>query len=146
MASTASQPAIDEIIQDVATARQDLAARDRSGAARAIDNALVAMREIPEQGSAGEACFALATPTRLTPPTVRPPHLATLPPPPQQEPSVTYALLPGHWHLVGARYVWIPPATVLRRVEDRPIVGGVNVWRDGHWTFVPQHYASSDGS
>jgi hypothetical protein len=148
LASTESQPDIDHLIQDLATARQNLAARDRSGAARVIDNALLAMRETPEQASAGEAGFALATPTRLTPPNVPEglPLPAMFPPPLRQEPSVTYALLPGHWHLDGARYVWIPPETVLRRVEERPIVGGVNVWRDGHWTFVPQHYGSGDGS
>ena len=29
-------------------------------------------------------------------------------------PAVTYALLPGHWPLDGARHVWVPPETSLR--------------------------------
>lgn len=61
------------------------------------------------------------------------------PPPP---PPVTYALVPGHWQLQGARYVWIPPDRVPRLVVDRVLVPNHYVWRGGRWVFVPQHYAA----
>ena len=64
---------------------------------------------------------------------------------PPLAPSVTYALLPGHWQLRRARYVWVPPETRLRRVETRPFVQGRYVWRDGRWTWVPPHYANIVG-
>jgi hypothetical protein len=60
--------------------------------------------------------------------------------PPLSTPPVTYALLPGHWQLHGWKYVWVPPETVLRRVEDRPLVLGRYVWRGGRWVWVPTHY------
>jgi len=70
--------------------------------------------------------------------------MTSLPPPPQV-PTVTYALLPGHWALEGWKYVWVPPETVPRRVEYRPFVLGHYLWRDGEWTWVPSHYASNGG-
>ncbi len=64
---------------------------------------------------------------------------------PPPAPPATYALLPGHWQLRGARSVWVPPETRLRRVETRPFVPGRYVWRDGRWIWVPSHYANSAG-
>ena len=46
-------------------------------------------------------------------------------------PPVTEALLPGHWQLEGARYVWVPPETRLRPVQLRPLLLVENVWKDG---------------
>ena len=56
-------------------------------------------------------------------------------------PVVTRALLPGHWQLKGAGYVWVPPETTLRLVQTRPLVPGQNVWMGGRWIYVPSHYA-----
>jgi hypothetical protein len=67
------------------------------------------------------------------------PVVAPVTPPP---PAVTRALLPGHWQLRGAAYVWAPPETTLRVVQDRPLIPGQNVWQDGSWVFVPTHYAT----
>jgi hypothetical protein len=61
-------------------------------------------------------------------------------PPPPPEPAETYALQPGHWQLSGADYVWMPPETMLRRVETRALVGGHYAWRDGSWVWVPAHW------
>jgi hypothetical protein len=60
---------------------------------------------------------------------------------PVAPPPVTRALLPGHWRLDGARYVWVPPETTPRVVEARPLILGQNVWKDGRWVFVPTHHA-----
>ena len=60
--------------------------------------------------------------------------------PPPSVPTVTYALLPGHWALHGAKYVWVPPETVPRRVEAATLVPGRYVWRDGAYVWVPAHY------
>lgn len=63
---------------------------------------------------------------------------ASAPPP---GPTITYALLPGHWTLRGARYVWVPPETVPRRVDAAPFVPGRYVWDDGAWVWAPAHRA-----
>jgi len=55
-------------------------------------------------------------------------------------PIVTYALLPGHWALRGADYVWVPPERVLRPVQSGVPVPGRYVWRDGAYVWVPAHY------
>ena len=60
----------------------------------------------------------------------------------QPEPVITRALLPGHWALHGARYVWIPPETTLRRVQSAGLVPGSYVWRNGAYVWVPTHYAN----
>jgi hypothetical protein len=52
----------------------------------------------------------------------------------------TYALMPGHWQLEGARYVRVPPATVPRPVEYRPFIQGRYIWRSGEWVWVPAHW------
>ena len=62
------------------------------------------------------------------------------PAPPPAAP-VTRALLPGHWQLSGAKYVWVPPETTPRVVQGRPFFLGENVWKNGQWVFVPAHYA-----
>ena len=49
-------------------------------------------------------------------------------------PPVTYALLPGHWQLEGARYIWVPPETALRRVEARPLIEGRSSGATGNGT------------
>jgi WXXGXW repeat (2 copies) len=67
------------------------------------------------------------------------PALPVLPPPPPQ-PVITRALLPGHWALHGARYVWVPPDTTLRRVQSAGLVPGTYVWRNGAYVWVPTHY------
>jgi hypothetical protein len=52
----------------------------------------------------------------------------------------TSALVPGHWQLEGARYVWVPPDTVPRPVEYRLFIQGRYVWRGGEWVWVPAHW------
>ena len=81
--------------------------------------------------AAAQTATSYGTPIALAP--------APLPPPP---PPVTRALLPGHWQLEGAHYVWVKPETRLRVVQERPLILGQNVWKDGRWVFVPTHYAA----
>ena len=76
----------------------------------------------------------------ITPYDVRPVVAPALPVPPPPQPVMTRALLPGHWALDGARYVWIPPETRLRRVQSGEIVPGAYVWRNGGYFWVPAHY------
>jgi len=123
--SSAQEPEDRRALLGIGVARQALAAGDRAGTLQAIDDALAA--PYPEARH--------APPLAVTPSPVAD---VTLPPP--GPPSVTYALLPGHWQLEGARYVWVPPETALRRVEARPLVEGRYVWRDGEWHWVPPHY------
>jgi len=110
----------------LATRHRALAVRDRSGAIRAIDDAL--------------AAAALAARPMPSMPVASSP--AAIPAPAPPAPTVTYALLPGHWQLAGARYVWVPPETSLRWVEDRPFVQGRYVWRGGAWRWVPSHFGA----
>src|SRR5215472_2400376 len=63
-----------------------------------------------------------------------PPPIAR-PAPSLTQPTATYALLPGHWQLEGAQYVWVPPETVPRPVEYRPFIEGHYSWRDGQWVW-----------
>jgi len=111
-------------VLDIGAARQALAVRDRPGAMHAIDDALaasaLAVRPMPP------------VPVALSP--------AGVPAPPV--PTVTYALLPGHWQLAGARYVWVPAETSLRRVEDRPFLQRHYVWSGGAWTWMPSHFGA----
>ena len=69
------------------------------------------------------------------------PYVATVVVAPAPPPPVTRALLPGHWQLNGALYVWVKPETRLRVVQERALILGQNVWTDGSWVFVPAHYA-----
>jgi hypothetical protein len=64
--------------------------------------------------------------------------MAPAPPPPP--PAITRALLPGHWALHGARYVWVPPETTLRPVQSPEVVPGAYVWRNGAYVWVPARY------
>jgi len=123
--NSAQEPDDRRAVLDIGVARQALAAGDRPGALRAIDDALAAH-------------YMVARPAPLMPATPSPVVDVTLPPP--SPPPVTDALLPGHWQLEGARYIWVPPETVLRRVEARPLIEGRYVWRDGEWHWVPAHY------
>ena len=72
----------------------------------------------------------------LAPPLVTPPPNNTAP----AQPTITYALLPGHWQLRGAQYVWVPPETIPRPVPYWHFVEGYYVWRGGEWVWVPAHY------
>ena len=123
--NSAQEPDDRRAVLDIGVARQALAAGDRAGTLRAIDDALAAPYLVARR----------APPPPATPSPVAD---ATLPPP--DPPQVTYALLPGHWQLEGTRYVWVPPETALRRAEARPLVEGRYVWRDGEWHWVPAHY------
>jgi YXWGXW repeat-containing protein len=62
------------------------------------------------------------------------------PAPPVTQPTATYALLPGHWQLEGAQYLWVSPETVPRPVEYRPFIQGHYAWRDGQWVWVPPRW------
>jgi hypothetical protein len=53
----------------------------------------------------------------------------------------TRALLPGHWALHGSNYVWVPPETRLREVQNAALVQGGYVWRHGSYVWVPTHHA-----
>ena len=126
--SSAQEPEDRCVLLDIGVARQALVAGDRAGTLRAIDDALatpyaVARRAPPMQASA--PATAAAVPAR---------------PGPQ---PVSYGLLPGHWQLEGARYVWIPPETTLRRVEARPLVESRYVWRDGKWHWAAARYSNN---
>jgi hypothetical protein len=86
-------------------------------------------------------CPSPAIAPRLSlPPVHEPSPVADVTLSPPGPPPVTYALLPGRWQLEGARYVWVPPETTLRRVEAQSLVEGRYVWRDGGWHWVPAHY------
>ena len=113
-------------------ARQALAVHDRAGAAREIDAAIAAL-----SASAAAAAFPppVVAPTPLQP--AAPLIVAAIPPGPPPE---TKALLPGRWELLGANYVWVPPDTDLRQVDERPWQQGRYVWRDRAWVWVPAHY------
>ena len=114
-------------------ARQALAVRDRAGAAREIDAAIAAL--------SASAAAAVVFPPPVAAPAPRQPAepvvVAVIPP---GQPPATKALLPGRWELHGAKYVWVPPDTDLRRVDERPWQQGRYVWRDGVWVWMPAHY------
>jgi hypothetical protein len=101
------------------------------GAARRALARLGAIREIDDALAAATLAARVATPS--------PPPVAPTQPAPAQ-PIVTYALLPGHWQLHGAHYVWVPPQTVPRPVAYWRFVKGRYVWRGGEWVWVLAHY------
>jgi hypothetical protein len=77
----------------------------------------------------------------LAPPSVTaPPSPLSVTPaqPAASPPVVTYALLPGHWQLQGAQYVWVLPETVPRPVMYERLVQGHYVWRAGEWSGCPR--------
>jgi hypothetical protein len=117
----ASSPDSEHAVLAIRAAQSALAAHDRQGAIRAIDDALAAVT-------------LAARVTTPSPPLDSPTQSVPV------QPIVTYALLPGHWQLQGAQYVWVPPETVPRPVAYWRYVQGRYVWRDGEWVWVPAHY------
>ncbi len=125
-------PGAELAILDIQRARQALARRDSQQATEAINEA--------------ESALSAAVPVATAHQAVSPlPEARSGGPAAPGAPSVTYALVPGHWQLQGATAVWIPPETTLRRVESRPFIEGHYVWRGGAWVWVGSHYASSGG-
>jgi len=143
-------------VLDIGVARRALAARDRARALLAIDDALRLLETAPPPPEASPQTVAggpmpLWPPVEPAPPSQPAPSLpppSALTPAPaaaSAPPSVTYARVPGHWQLDGARYVWIPPDRFLRRVVNLATVPPQYVCRDGRWVFVPQHYVAAGG-
>ena len=153
--ASAGDPDTQRAVLDVGAARHDLTARDRQGAIRAIDDALFVLELSPKSPAAPVPIVVLRPATVQGPPiSLAPadvsrvplplPPVAVVTPPPW--PSVTYALLPGHWQLKGAQYVWIPPERTPRLVVARRIVPNQNVWENGRWVYVPSHFATEKGN
>ena len=117
----ASLPESQQAVLAIGAARRALVAHDRQGAIRAIEDALAAVTL--------SAQIAVPSP---------PPAAPTQPAP--APPIATYALLPGHWQLQGAEYVWVPAETVPRPVAYWRFVPGRYVWRGSEWIWVPAHY------
>lgn len=150
-------PNVQRAMLDIRAARRALAIGDSQGSLRAIDDALLVVRSIsgpgPTQIHATGPASSAGVPVRLAPPAIGITPLATAPPvalPSSPKPlppsTVTYALLPGHWQLKGARFVWVPPETTPRLVATRRLVPNESVWEGGRWVFVPSHYASGPGN
>ena len=135
-APQAALPNVERTVLDIAVARRFVAARDRTGALRAIDDALtrVSGSEPMEVAEIAPGPMPSQAPTLLSPAA----PVAALPTP---VPVETYRLLPGHWALHGSTYDWVPPETVLRRVEARSVVEGRYGWVDGVWTWIPRHFS-----
>ena len=135
-AAASATPDRQQAVLAIGAARDALARRDRQAAVVAIDGALAAT-----DPSRPRVALAVA-------PAVGVPAFPSSPSQPevqsqvQPEPVITRALLPGHWAPHGARYVWIPPETTLRRVQSAGLVPGSYVWRDGAYVWVPTHYAN----
>jgi hypothetical protein len=114
----ASLPDNQQAVLAISAARRALAAHNRPATITAIDDALAAA-DRPQVAAA-----------------IAPAPAAPRAPPPQQR-TITRALLPGRWALHGARYVWVPPETTLRRVQSAGLVPGAYVWRKGAYVWVP---------
>ena len=127
-------PGAEPAILDIRRARQALARHDSQQAAEAINDAGIVLSAAVPVETAHQAFSPL--------PEARSGRYGPAAP---GAPSVTYALLPGHWQLQGATAVWIPPETTPRRVESRPFIEGHYVWRGGAWLWVAPHYANSGG-
>jgi len=87
--------------------------------------------------------LAAAQPNEPHPTAVMSAPLPVAPTPPSVvQPMVTSALLPGHWQLEGARYVWVPPDKEPRPVVYRPLIEGRYVydWGAGSWVWNPLHF------
>ena len=147
VATAASFPDRQRIVSDITVAHRATIARDWPAALAAIDDALAALQSpspvAPLPAAAAPVPLrSAAGPVPLAPYAGSPYGLAAplAPPPlPRGPPSETYGLLPGHWQLEGARYVWVPPDSRLRRVVDTATVPNRYVWRGGRWVFEPQH-------
>ena len=120
----------------IASGRRSLAAHDRPATLRAIDDALAVIAVASQPPPLPPV--ALAEPVAPAAP-APPPVLAAPPPPPV--PTITRALLAGHWALDGADWKWVPPETVPRRVRTAPLMQGRYVWRSGQYVWVPAHFA-----
>ena len=126
-------PSMVPALASIRAARRALAVHDRAGAAREIDAAIAALGASAAEAVVFPPPVAVATPRQPAEAEV----VAAIPPGP---PPVTKALLPGRWELHGAEYVWVPPDTDLRRVDERPWQEGRYVWRGSAWVWVPAHY------
>lgn len=126
------QPDNRRAVLAIAAARRALAAQDRLGTVAAIDDALSPVGAT--QAAAAQVPTSAASP--LVPaPRVQPVTPYAVP----DAPVITQALLPGHWALHGATYVWVPPDTRLRPVQPITPVPGSSVWQDGAYVWVPPH-------
>jgi hypothetical protein len=125
-----SVPDNQQAVLAIGAARRALTEHDRQAAITAIDDAIAATGRPEPQ-------VAATTPSpRLVAPA------APLAPLPAPQPVITRALLPGHWALHGARYIWVPPETTPRRVQSAAFVPGAYVWRNGEYVWVPAHDAN----
>ncbi len=131
--TVSAAPSMVPAVASIRAARQALAVHDRAGAAREIDAAIAALGASAAEAVVFPPPVAVSTPRQPAQAEV----VAAISPGP---PPVTKALLPGRWELRGAKYVWVPPDTDLRRVDERPWQQGRYVWRDGAWIWVPAHY------
>ena len=134
--ATAATPDRQQAVLAIGAARDALARLNRPAAVAAINGAL-AVTDPSRPRVALAVAQAVAAPV-FPSPSPQPEVQAQI----QPEPVITRALLPGHWALHGARYVWIPPETTLRRVQSAGLVPGSYVWRDGAYVWVPTHYAN----
>jgi len=102
----------------VAAARSALAAHDRLRTVAAIDDALSVVGAMP--AVAARAPTLPASPVAPAARVLQPGAPYAVP----DAPAFTQALLPGHWALHGATYVWVPPDTKLRPVQSITPVPG----------------------
>ena len=109
---------------------------------RAIHDALAAVTMVAPAPFAqpSQHPIPLQAERQVAPVLVRPPPPPPVVYPPPPAPMVTYALLPRHWALNGARWIWVPPETQLRPVVPATRVAGRYVLRDGAYVWVPTHY------
>ena len=126
-------PDVQPVVRDISAARRALTIGDRPAALWNIDDALQRLRQSEQ---------AASTPVAI--PAPRPGQTGAITAPRQADPppapTTTYASLPGHWQLEGARWVWIAPETTLRPVVTRSVVPNRYAWKDGRWVYEPQHY------
>jgi hypothetical protein len=123
-------------IVEVKAARSALERRDRPGTRVGIERALARL----DEPAASLPPVALAPAPRATESDLAP--VAASPAedqPPAPPPVVTYALRAGRWELRDARHVWMPPDTVLQRVQAGRPAPNRWVWRGGEyrWQLLP---------
>lgn len=129
---TSPSPAMGYVIQARAAVKQ----RDQVDALLAIDKAVATM--FAPLASTHVAMAAPVTPAPA--PVVSAPTPVPAAP---AVPIVTRALLPGHWHLTGWKYHWVPPDTTYRTVQTNPFIPGHFEYRGGAWIWVAGHYAKA---
>ena len=127
-------------VLDIGVARRSLAAHDRAGAVRAIDDAIVALTVTAFAEPAQPPSHHPLVTVDVPPDVVTSPPSPVSPPPAAGLPAGTFALLPGRWQLDGYRYVWVPGDEVLRPVEPRSYAQGRYVWQHRAWVWVPGHF------